>query len=75
MRDQIEAILEQVRPALRMDGGNIEYVDFDEATGVLKVRLQGACQGCPMSQITLKMGIEMAMQEALPNVKEVVAVE
>ncbi len=73
MRERIEEILKRVRPALRMDGGDIELVDFDESTGVVRVRLQGACHGCPMSAITLRMGVEMALQEALPWVKEVTA--
>lgn len=76
MDDQIEQVLNQVRPALRMDGGDIQLVDFDEATGVVRVRLEGACRGCPMSKITLKMGIEMALMDAFPDkVKEVVSVE
>lgn len=72
---QIERVLEQVRPALRMDGGGIELVKFDETTGAVHVRLRGACVGCPMSEITLKMGIESALRDALPQVKEVIAVE
>ncbi len=75
MEQQIEEVLERVRPALRMDGGGIELVKYDEATGAVHVRLRGACVGCPMSSITLKMGIEAALQEALPQVKEVIAVE
>ncbi len=75
MREQIEAILEQIRPALRMDGGNIEFVGFDQTTGAVRVRMQGACRGCPMSQITLKMGVEMALCDAVPGVKEVIAVD
>lgn len=75
MREQIEAVLEQIRPALRMDGGGIELVDVDEATGVVRVRLQGACVGCPMSQVTLKMGVEAALQDAIPSITEVIAVE
>ncbi|NBS41393.1 NifU family protein [bacterium] len=76
MRDQIEQVLNQVRPALRMDGGDIQLVDFDEATGIVRVRLEGACRGCPMSKITLKMGVEMALMDAFPdNVKEVVSVD
>lgn len=76
MRDQIESVLNQVRPALRMDGGDIQLVDFDEATGVVRVRLEGACRGCPMSKITLKMGVEMALMDALPGVvREVVSVD
>ena len=75
MREQIESILEQIRPSLRMDGGSIDYVDFDESSGVVKVRMQGACRGCPFSQITLKMGVETALRDALPFVKEVIAVD
>ncbi len=75
MKEQIEAALDRVRPALRMDGGGIELVDVDEGTGVVKVRLQGACRGCPMSQITLKMAVEAAIMDALPQIKEVIAVE
>lgn len=75
IEQQIEKVFEQVRPALRMDGGGIELVKFDETTGVVHVRLRGACVGCPMSEITLKMGIEAALQDALPQVKKVVAVE
>ena len=75
MREKIEEILNQVRPAMRMDGGDISFVEFDEATGAVKVRLQGACRGCPMSQITLKMAVEAALMDALPEVKEVIAVE
>ena len=74
MNDQIEAVLEQVRPALRMDGGGIELVDYNAETGVVRVRLQGACVGCPMSQITLKMGVEAALQDAIPEIKEVIAI-
>lgn len=75
IEQQIEKVLEQVRPSLRMDGGGIELVKFDELTGVVQVRLRGACVGCPMSEITLKMGIEAALQDALPQVKEVIAVD
>lgn len=75
MRDEIEAVLNQVRPALRMDGGGIELVEFNEETGVVQVRLQGACVGCPMSQVTLKMGVEMALKDAIPSITEVIAVE
>ncbi len=75
MKEQIEAALDRVRPALRMDGGGIELVDIDEGTGIVKVRLQGACRGCPMSQITLKMAVEAAIMDALPQVKEVIAVD
>ena len=75
MREQIEQVLDQVRPALRLDGGGIELVEVDEATGIVKVRLRGACVGCPMSQITLKMGVEAALMDAIPAIREVISVE
>lgn len=76
MREEIEQVLNTVRPALRMDGGDIQLVDFDATTGIVRVRLEGACRGCPMSKITLKMGIEMALMDAFPDqVKEVVSVD
>jgi len=75
MREQVEAVLEEVRPALAMHGGGIELVGVDEATGVVQVRLRGACVGCPMSTLTLKMGVEAALMDAVPSVTEVVAVE
>ncbi|MBI4435372.1 NifU family protein [Candidatus Uhrbacteria bacterium] len=75
MEQQIEQVLEQVRPALRMDGGGIELVKFDAQTGAVHVRMKGACVGCPMSEITLKMGIEAALHDAIPEVKEVIAAE
>lgn len=74
LRPLIEAALDRVRPALNADGGGIEFVDVDEAQGILRVRFHGACQGCPMSAITLKMGVEMAVQDTLPQIKEVIAV-
>lgn len=70
---QIEKVLERVRPALRMDGGGIELVKYVPETGAVHVRMQGACVGCPMSQITLKMGVEAALQDAIPEITEVIA--
>ena len=75
IEQQIEQVLEQVRPALRMDGGGIEFVRYDKSTGAVHVRMQGACVGCPMSEITLKMGVEAALQDAIPEIKEVIAEE
>jgi Fe-S cluster biogenesis protein NfuA len=72
MREKVEAALNKVRPALMADGGNVELVDVED--GVVKVRLTGACSGCPMSQMTLKMGIERLLKREVPEVKEVVAV-
>jgi Fe-S cluster biogenesis protein NfuA len=74
MKDRIEKVIdEQIRPSLQMDGGDIELVDVD-ADGVVKVRLKGACGGCPMSQLTLTMGVEKRLKENIPEVKSVVAV-
>ncbi len=75
IEQQIEDVLEQVRPALRMDGGGIELAGYDESTHVVRVRLKGACVGCPMSQITLKMGVEAALQDAIPEITEVIAID
>lgn len=73
MKERIEAALNKVRPALRADGGDVELVDV-EADGIVKVRLTGACGGCPMSQMTLKMGIERQLKKDVPEVKSVVSV-
>ena len=73
MRDRVEAALGKIRPALQADGGNVELVDVTD-TGVVKVRLTGACGSCPMSQMTLKMGIEKSLKEEVPEVTEVEAV-
>lgn len=72
MKEKIEAALEQIRPALQADGGDVEFVDVND--GVVSVRLQGACGSCPMSTMTLKMGIEKLIMEKIPEVREVVAV-
>jgi len=72
MKERVEAALEEIRPALQADGGDVELVDVTE--GVVKVRLKGACSGCPMSTMTLKQGIERLLKERLPEVKEVIAV-
>jgi Fe-S cluster biogenesis protein NfuA len=72
MKEKVEAALNKIRPALMADGGNVELVDVED--GVVKVRLTGACGGCPMSQMTLKMGIERLLKKEVPEVKEVIAV-
>ena len=69
MREIVEKALEKIRPALRADGGDIELIDV--ADGVVKVRLTGACGGCPMSQMTLKMGVEKVLKQKVPEVKSV----
>jgi len=73
MRDKVEKALEKIRPSLQADGGNVELVEVSE-DGIVKVKLTGACRGCPMSQMTLKMGIEKALKQAIPEVKEVQSV-
>lgn len=72
MKDKVEAALNKIRPQLQMDGGDVELVAIDP-DGVVKVRLKGACGGCPMSQMTLKMGIERILKKEVPEVKEVVS--
>ena len=69
-KDQIEKVLDEVRPALQADGGNVELVEVQE-DGIVKVRLTGACGSCPMSTMTLKMGIEKTLKEKIPGVKSV----
>ncbi len=73
MREEIQAALDTVRPQLQADGGDCELVDVAD-DGTVKVRLTGACGGCPMSQMTLKMGIERVLKEKVPSVKSVEAV-
>lgn len=73
MREKVEAALKNIRGALQADGGDVELVDVSE-DGVVKVKLTGACGCCPMSQMTLKMGIERAIKKEVPEVKKVVAV-
>ena len=71
MREKVEAVLDKIRPSLVADGGNVELVDVSD--GIVKVKLTGACMGCPMSTLTLKMGIEQMLKQEIPEVKEVVA--
>lgn len=73
MREKVEIALNKVKPLLQADGGDVELVEVT-SEGVVKVRLTGACAGCPMSQLTLKMGIEKILKQEIPEVKEVVAV-
>ncbi len=71
---QIEEVLVRIRPALRLDGGGIELVAYHADTGIVEVKMQGACVGCPLSQVTLKMGVECALKDAIPSIKEVISV-
>lgn len=72
MREKIEQALSQIRPMLQADGGDVELVGVDD--GVVKVRLRGACAGCPGAQMTLQLGVEKKLKEAVPEIKKVVAV-
>ena len=69
MKEKVEAALEKIRPMLQADGGDVELIDVKD--GIVTVRLQGACAGCPMSQMTLKNGIERVLKEAIPEIKSV----
>lgn len=72
MKEKVEEVLEKIRPSLMADGGNVELVEVN--ADVVKVKLTGACGSCPMSQMTLKMGIERLLKKEIPEIKEVVAV-
>ncbi|MFO7686625.1 MAG: NifU family protein [Desulfobacterales bacterium] len=72
MKEKVEAALNKIRPMLQRDGGNVELIEV--ADGIVKVRLQGACSGCPMSQMTIKNGIERLLKQEIPEVKSVVPV-
>lgn len=71
MKEKVEEVLNQIRPSLQADGGDIQLVDVTD--GVVKVILTGACGSCPMSQMTLKMGVEKTLKEKIPGIKEVIA--
>lgn len=72
MKERVQEVLDRIRPALQADGGDVELVDIDG--GVVKVRLVGACAGCPMSQLTLTNGVERVLKEQIPEVDRVEAV-
>jgi Fe-S cluster biogenesis protein NfuA len=72
MREKVEKALEKIRPMLMADGGNVDLVEVTD-DGVVKLKLSGTCGCCPMSQMTLKMGIERLLKEEVPQVKEVIA--
>lgn len=73
MKEKVQEALNLIRPALQADGGDVELVDVSD-DGVVSVRLTGACGSCPMSTMTLKMGVERTLRDRLPEVKEVVQV-
>ncbi len=72
VRERVEEVLDKIRPSLMRDGGNVELVNVND--GTVEVRLTGACGGCPMATMTLKMGIEQLLKQEIPEIKEVVAV-
>ncbi|MCD6351564.1 MAG: NifU family protein [Armatimonadetes bacterium] len=74
MREQVEQTMDEIRPYIEAHGGGVELVDVTE-DGIVRVRLQGACRGCPMSELTLRLGIEQVLKESIPEVKEVQSVD
>lgn len=74
MRERVEQVINRIRPAVQMDGGDIELVDVS-TEGIVKLRLVGSCHGCPSSMMTLKMGIERAIRAEVPEIKEVEALD
>lgn len=73
-RDQIEDVLDAIRPAIRADGGDVELVAFDREEGRVRLRMVGACHACPMSTMTLKAGIEQRLRMQVPEVRSVEAI-
>ena len=73
MHDKVQAVINKIRPSLQADGGDVELVSVED--GTVKVRLQGACKGCPMSQMTLKNGIEKILKKEIPEVERVEGVD
>ena len=72
MREKVKSALNQIRPALQADGGDVQLIDVSQ--GVVTLRLTGACGGCPMAAMTLRRGIEQVLKERVPEVREVIAV-
>lgn len=72
MQEQVEAVIEILRPAIQADGGDIEFIGLDVTSGVVTVQLTGACVGCPSSTVTMKAGIERIMKDCVPGVTAVV---
>ncbi len=75
MKSKVMNAINEIRPSLQADGGDIKLVSVNEKTGIVKVELQGACRGCPMAQVTLKQGVEAFLKNKVPEVKKVVAVD
>lgn len=75
MKDQIKKVLDEIRPSLQTDGGDVELVDVDEKAGVVKVKLIGTCHHCPMAAMTLEQGIARVLKSKVKGVKDVVAIQ
>jgi Fe-S cluster biogenesis protein NfuA len=75
LREKVVQVLDSLRGSLQADGGDVELIDVIEDEGIVKVKLVGACKGCPMSAMTLQMGIERIMKQQVPEVKRVEAVQ
>ncbi|MBN1779210.1 MAG: NifU family protein [Candidatus Buchananbacteria bacterium] len=75
MKKKVKKIIDQIRPNIQMDGGDIELVDVDEKTGIVKIKFKGACVGCPMAAITLHAGIAQTLKNQIPEVTDVIPVE
>ena len=75
MTEQVRGVIDEVRPFLQRDGGDIRLVSVDESTGTVSVQLQGHCSGCPHAAMTRKMGVERHLKQHVPSVKQVVAVQ
>lgn len=73
MKEKVQEAIDKIRPMLQADGGDVEFVDYEN--GVVKVRLQGACAGCPMSQMTIKNGIERILKQEIPEITSVEEVD
>lgn len=73
MKERVQGVLDKIRPALQADGGDVMLIDVEE-DGTVKVKLTGACSGCPMSTVTLKQGIERQLKREIPEIKEVLEV-
>ena len=74
MYRKVDEVLDRIRPYVQMDGGHVELVNVDEKEGIVYIRFQGSCQGCPSSAMTLQMGIENEVKSAIPEIKQVTAV-
>lgn len=74
LTDKVKKVLDTIRPYLQSDGGDMELVSVDEDEGVVYLRLQGACSGCPSSMVTLQMGIENQLKSEVPQIKHVISV-